>query len=265
MRQMGGLWSKLPVTAWTYLLGTIAISGLAWTSGFWSKDEILLAAQQTQPFVFTVLALTAGMTSFYMFRTFFMTFCGSYRGTAHVHHEDPVMTLPLLVLAVPSVLIGWAVSGINPAWPTFPDIMVASAPSHLHHHAPGFFTAIANQSQLIGLAGLLVAYVLYVLSPGLLSQNWLKRGLAPFYALSQGKWFFDELLQGLVEFGYMGVARVSALFDSLVVDGLVRGTASTVKASGAVLRRVHSGAVQTYVAVMLLSVLVLLYIVLRVA
>jgi proton-translocating NADH-quinone oxidoreductase chain L len=265
MRKMGGLWSKLPVTAWTYLLGTIAISGLAWTSGFWSKDEILLAAQQSQPWVFNVLALTAGMTSFYMFRTFFMTFCGKYRGEAHVHHEDAVMTMPLLVLAVPSVLVGWAVSGINPTWLSFPDLLVSSAPSHLHHHAPGFFTAIANQSQLIGLTGLAFAYWLYILSPGFLSQGWLKALLSPFYALSQGKWFFDDMLQGIVEFGYMGVARVSALFDSLVVDGLVRGTANTVKASGSVLRQVQSGAVQTYLAVMILSVLALLYVVLRVA
>mgnify|MGYP006241906569 FL=1 len=130
MRLMGGLRKKMPITAITFLIGCIAISGIPPLAGFWSKDEILGQAFGTFPILWVVGFLTAGMTAFYMFRLYFLTFEGEFRGNDeamqanlmaaagkavdedHAHHagtlhESPwPMTLPLVVLAVPSVLIG---------------------------------------------------------------------------------------------------------------------------------------------------------------
>lgn len=250
MRQMGGLWSKLPVTAWTYLIGTIAISGLAWTSGFWSKDEILLGAQAANPYVFYTLVITAGLTSFYMFRTFFLTFTGTYRGSAHVHHEDPVMTTPLAILAVPSLLIGGGLAL------SFGQYLVA--PGHHPHLAEAleFFTPVGITSQVVGLTGLLAATALY--SPkAIFSASWFEEKFPSYHTLFVNKWFFDDIYKGLMDGGYLAFARFSSVFDRVVIDGAVHGSAKLVQSSGAALRVLQSGRVQTYVALLGTAVVLL--------
>jgi proton-translocating NADH-quinone oxidoreductase chain L len=262
MTKMGGLWSKLPVTAITYLIGTIAISGLFWTSGFWSKDEILLAAQASpHGWVYGVLAATAGVTAFYMFRTFFLTFCGTYRGEAHVHHEDPVMTTPLLVLAVPSAIAGLLLAGVFPGLPSVGAYLAPpiTAVSHQAHHAvtglAAFVTPMGIRSQVIGLMGLALAFLLYVAQPALRSA--IKRPFASLHTLFSNKWYFDDVFQGLIEGGYLMVAQVSSAFDRFVIDGTVHTVAASVSATGTLLRRIQSGRVQTYVMVLAVSLLVL--------
>lgn len=261
MRKMGGLFGQLPLTAWTYLIGTVAISGLFWTSGYWSKDEILLAAQQNHPVVYTILAATAGLTAFYMFRTFFLTFTGAYRGEAHVHQESPVMVWPLVVLAVPSALIGLVLSGVFPGLPTFAGLLpTPTSADALHHatavgHAVGhgsglglLFTPVGLTSQAIGLAGLLLAFLFYG-KPGL-PRQWVKRLLPGTHALLTNRWYVDDIYQGLVEGGYLFVANASAAIDRYLVDGLVNGVAQGVSGTGAALRYLQSGRVQTYLALL---------------
>ncbi|MEW6324142.1 MAG: NADH-quinone oxidoreductase subunit L, partial [Nitrospirota bacterium] len=108
IRKMGGLWSKIPVTAWTFLIGTIAIAGIPPFAGFWSKDEILEAALHHSPLLWLLGLVAAFMTAFYMFRLFFVTFRGASRLTHeaehHLHESPPVMTVPLMALAALSVL-----------------------------------------------------------------------------------------------------------------------------------------------------------------
>ena len=110
IRQMGGLRKKMPITYLTFLIGTLAITGFPFLSGFFSKDEILMSAFAHNPLVFGLSLVSAGITGFYMFRMFFVTFHGTYRNTHHAYdkvHESPLlMTLPLLVLAVLSVVGG---------------------------------------------------------------------------------------------------------------------------------------------------------------
>jgi proton-translocating NADH-quinone oxidoreductase chain L len=262
MRKMGGLFKKLPVTAWTYLIGTVAISGLAWTSGFWSKDEILLAAKGHAPWVFTLLAITAGMTSFYMFRTFILTFLGAYRGEAHVHPENPVMTMPLVVLAVPSLFIGMALGGVFPNLPSFAGVI--NLPMLLGHgdpaHAPAFFSEVGNLSQMIGLSGAVLSFLCFLGMPQLLNNPFSKAILAPFKGLFANKWFFDDLVVALSDFGFTkGLAPFLSWFDSFIVDGLVRGSAVCVRSSGELVRKVQmNGAIQTYVLSLLAGLLFLL-------
>jgi NAD(P)H-quinone oxidoreductase subunit 5 len=267
MRKMGGLAKKLPVTHLTYLIGTIAISGLFWFSGFWSKDEILVGAQNVSPVIFWTLSATAGLTAFYMFRTYFMTFTGDYRGEAHVHHEDPVMVAPLAVLAIPSVFIGLMLSGVLEQFPAFAAYIHAPASAVAHHaagaahhgeHAPGFFTPVGIQSLIIGLTGLGLSYLFYGGKKPVLSAESVRKVFAPLYVLFSKKYYFDELYQGFVEKIYLPlVAGASARFDRSVIDGLVNLTGRTVASSGSAIRQLQSGKIQTYVAVLFFSVFVL--------
>jgi NAD(P)H-quinone oxidoreductase subunit 5 len=259
MRHMGGLWSKLPVTAITYLIGTIAISGLFLTSGFWSKDSILAGAQAYSKPIFWTLAATAGMTAFYMFRTFIMTFMGSYRGSAHVHHEMPVMVAPLAVLAVPSIAIGWALSGQS-FLPGFETLITGHLMHGGGHHAvaAGNFThtQIGWLSSGIGLTGALLAMAFYW-KPLNFVPGAIQKACMPVYTFFAKKWYFDEVYNAFVSKVYMVFANASSAFDKGVIDGLVTGVGSTIDASGGVARQLQSGRVQTYIAVIFFGLVVL--------
>src|SRR5262249_18506723 len=103
MRNMGGLKSKIPWTCWTMFCASLAIAGFPFTSGFFSKEAILAAANHHAPWMFWLGTLTAGMTAFYVFRAWCMTFLGSYRGHEHPHESPPSMLGPLAILAVLSI------------------------------------------------------------------------------------------------------------------------------------------------------------------
>ncbi|MBX2859716.1 MAG: NADH-quinone oxidoreductase subunit L [Vampirovibrio sp.] len=258
MRKMGGLMKKLPVTGWTYLAGTVAISGLAYTSGFWSKDEILVGAHDYSQIIYYVLLFTAGLTSFYMFRTYFMTFLGKYRGEAHVHHEDPVMVTPLAILAIPSLFIGALLSGIVfPGWPAFSQYIAYHVPGveHAAHHFDAF-SGIPLTSTIVALIGLFAAFFMYgpmrVIDPDM-----FRRLLAPLYNLSINKWYFDDIYDNFVENYCMVSAKVSSWFDRTVIDGLVNGTALMVMSGGSGMRQLQSGKVQVYLGALFFSVFIL--------
>lgn len=258
MRQMGGLAKKLPVTHITYLIGTVAISGLLYTSGFWSKDEILAGAKEYSPFIYWSLFITAGMTAFYMFRTYFLTFWGEYRGKAHVHHEDPVMTTPLVVLAVPSLFIGLLMAGLqgNNLLPAFGEYIHYGHAHEAHHtFMQAVLSPIGIQSTLIGLAGLALAYFFYVVSPA--TPEKIKTLFAPLFTLFSKKWYFDDMYQNFVDKVYMTFAEGSAAFDRGGIDGLVNWTGKTVVGAGYGLRQMQSGQVQTYIAILFFSLVVL--------
>jgi len=267
MRQMGGLWKKLPITGTTYLIGTISISGMLWTSGFWSKDEILIGAQNFSPVIFWILAITAAVTSFYMFRTFFMTFTGTYRGTAHVHHESMVMVLPLVVLAVPSLFIGFLLSGsewlanVGIDFPSWASLILPPGAQHAsheaHHAAAGLFShsEVAMISIVLGLAGFAAATVMYF--KPIINPDWFRRGLAPLYNLFSHKWYFDELYSAFVRKVYLVFADASAQFDKGFIDGLVNVAGNTVMSTGTALRQLQTGKAQMYIATLFFGVVVL--------
>lgn len=258
MRKMGGLAKKLPITHIAYLIGTLAISGLFWTSGFWSKDEILLGAKAYSPVVYWNLAITAGLTSFYMFRTYFLTFWGKYRGEAHVHHEDTAMKWPLAVLAVPSAFIGLAMAGLNDVncLPAFGAYIRYGAHhgEHAHSFMDAAFSEVGLLSLVIGLIGAGLAVLFYVVAPSI--PEAIKK--APFtsaaFSLFSNKWYFDEMYQGFVDRIYLAFAQGSARFDKGGIDALVNGTGRSVMSTGYALRQLQSGKVQTYIAIMFFSV-----------
>ena len=286
LRRMGGLRRKMPVTAYTMLVGVLAISGFPLLSGWYSKDMILSAtlgyslADQRHVLLFALPLVTAALTAFYMFRLWFLAFAGEPRDK-HVYdhaHESPwVMTLPLVVLAVFSLGIGWG-------WPVWDA--EASALAHLLHEgqlpARADFTVahhLAEENHLVagGLAllaaaaGIALAYRMYAARPRTVADLAPPaRGVGGFVA---NKWYFDELYDALVRRPTVGLAFASAAadkrptdgtesrargLDAGTLDGLLNAVAELTGRAGTALRAVQTGRIRGYVLVLALTVVLLL-------
>ena len=254
MRAMGGLRRFMPLTYWTFLAGGLALAGFPLTAGFFSKDEILVGAWQAgYPVVAIVGWFVAFLTAFYTFRMIFLTFHGAARftGTGHTPHESPpVMTLPLVALAIPALLIGlvigWAPDdGVIHRWmePIFALPGVAAPPHELPSAALtwGGFAA----SSLLSLGGIALAYAIY--RSGALSAEALGARFAPVYHFLVHKWYVDEIYNA-------ALVRPLTAFTGLLwrwvdvgfIDGIVNGVAWTVGATAQRLRRVQTGVVSNY-------------------
>ncbi len=264
MRRMGGLKDKLPVTYWTFVIGSLTLAGFPLTAGFFSKDELLVAswsAGSLGQLLAVFGLLTALMTAFYSFRLVFGTFWGTYRGEAHghghgdahpIHEPSSTMTVPLVVLAVLSVAAGYF--GISEFLaPALPG-PVAHAPAA--HHGPAA-RGIMLAATLMGLIGIAAAYYVYVKAPGLpdrLAQQWQK-----FYRLSLNKWFVDEAYDRTVVRPTFALAdRLWQRVDVAVIDGAVNGVGRAVAWWGWLLRLFQSGQTQHYALGMALGAVVIL-------
>jgi len=258
MRRMGGLKDKLPVTYWTMLVGSLALAGFPLTAGFFSKDEILVSAwlaSKLGKMLALVGLVTAFMTAFYSFRLLFVAFWGESRVTAghadHIHEPSPTMTIPLIILAVLSILTGYL--GI----PQFLAPVLPRPEGMAVPHADPAAAGIMLLATLMGLGGIATAYLAYVKSPGLpqqLADQWRN-----VYALSLNKWYVDELYDRL--FVRPTVALASGLWkivDVEVIDAMVNGVASATVLWGRALRLVQSGEVQHYALAMALGAVVIL-------
>jgi NADH-quinone oxidoreductase subunit L len=258
MRYMGGLKDKLPVTYWTFVIGSLALAGFPFTAGFFSKDELLLASWMSGGLgkTLTVLGLlTAMMTAFYSFRLVFVTFWGESRvdphHAGHVHEPSKTMTVPLLILAVLSILTGYI--GIPEfLQPAFPHGEAAGG-----HHGGAEAWMIGGAATLLGLLGIGLAYVLYVRSPGLpdqLSEKWQS-----LYQLSLNKWYVDEAYdKTFVDPTFQVADKMWKEVDVKVIDGAVNGVARGIAWSGWVTRLVQSGETQNYALAMTVGAVMIL-------
>ncbi len=292
MFNMGGLRQKMPTTFWTFLIGGFALSGFPLvTAGFWSKDEILADAfANNHPIVFTVLALAALLTAFYTMRQITLTFLGEPRTEAARHaHETPwTMTLPLGVLSVFAVAVGWI--GIPEDFlgirfpPNFFHEFVGGTLAE-HPHAPEFSFVPLLVSVGVALGGLYIGYLTYRnVQAG--EPDPLKGVLGVVYTWMQNKFYFDELYDWafvrpsywLAEtFAYMIIDRqlidgilhtfgrvASSLgsifrnyFDTPVVNGFGDLVGESIKRFGANFRVVQTGRVQQYLVLALVNILAL--------
>jgi NADH-quinone oxidoreductase subunit L len=245
LRMMGGLRKKIPVTFVTLFCAAIAIAGVPPFSGFMSKDAILLAAHHHHPWMYWVGVATAAMTAFYVFRAIFMCFFGSYRGTAHPHESPISMTLPLGVLALLSLAGGYL------------DIPHYLEPMFGGEHAP-HDTSLVVISVIAGAAGILLAFLFYVIKPGL--ADGLSRAFGPVYRLVYDKYRVDELYDATIVHPMRDGSR-SLLwrgFDVGLIDGIVNGAGSLSRAIGGGLRHMQSGYIRRYAAWVVIGAIVLL-------
>jgi NADH-quinone oxidoreductase subunit L len=287
MRKMGGLRKKIPITFYTLLAATLAISGVPGLAGFFSKDEILwqsFSSSHGSTFLWGIGWITAGMTAFYMFRLLFMTFAGPSRvdhEVEHHIHESPwTMLGPLTVLAALSVVGGY----LNWPFESFGKFLepVFENPSVVHAEASSQSTEmlLMGLSIAIALAGIGVAYAFYVKREATKERLAAAPGTAETILLN--KYYVDELYDalfvnrtkdlgnGLAAFD-MGVvdgavngagwltrtsATISRLWDEWVVDGIVNVVAYATKLMGYVALLVQTGLVQSYALLIVLGVLI---------
>jgi NADH-quinone oxidoreductase subunit L len=257
MRRMGGLKDKLPVTYWTFVIGSLALAGFPLTAGFFSKDDLLVSAWSSGPLgqVLTVFGLlTALMTAFYSFRLVFVTFWGPSRvdhhHAAHVHEPSQTMTIPLIILAILSIVTGYL--GI----PGFLEPMFATGQGEASHHGSGAIgiMVLATAMGLLGIAGAYYAYVLHPTLPDRWAEQW-----KAVYQLSLNKWYFDEAYdRSVVRPTFTAAAELWKRVDVAVIDGAVNGVARAVAWSGWFLRLLQSGQTQHYALGMALGAVVML-------
>ena len=258
IRRMGGLKDKLPITYWTFVIGSLALAGFPLTAGFFSKDEILIGAWTAGPLgrTLTVVGLlTAFLTAFYSFRLVFVAFWGPSRVDPHVarqvHEPSPTMTMPLIVLAALAIVTGYlGIPGfLSPALPGPMSLLPA-------HEGPATF-AIMALATVMGLGGIALAYVFYVLKPALpsvIAQQW-----SSLYAGSLHKWYVDELYEAWFVRPTIEAANdLWQWIDMRVIDAAVNGVAGSINLWSRALRLIQSGEVQHYALAMALGAVVIL-------
>jgi len=275
MRRMGGLAKKIPHTYRTMLIGAIAISGIPPLAGFFSKDEILAESFKLGfQWVWAIGVVVAIMTAFYMFRLIGLTFWGESRVDHHTEpkiHESPrVMTIPLWLLAIPSILLGIVLTWPGPPLGPLFGVEGTGTLHHwlepvfhgglelLHHEAAhfellGIDGVLILLSVAVAVAGMLAAWRLFGVEIGPLRRRGkpeVVRALSarvPFlYRASLNKWWFDELNDLL--FIRIGGRVAAALwwFDREIVDGIVNGVGQLTRGAGRGLARIQTGRVQNY-------------------
>ena len=256
MHRMGGLKDKLPVTYWTFVVGSLALAGFPLTSGFFSKDDLLISAWSAGPLgqCLTVLGLiTALMTAFYSFRLVFVTFWGPSHvdphHADHIHESPKTMTLPLIILAMLSIVTGYL--GI----PEFLGPMFDThAGGAAHEGGAGIsIMVVATAMGLIGIAG---AYYVYVLNPTLPDR--FARQWQSLYRGSLNKWYVDEAYdRTIVRPTLFAATELWKRVDVNVVDGAVNGVARAIAWGGWLLRLLQSGQAQHYALGMALGAVAL--------
>jgi NADH-quinone oxidoreductase subunit L len=282
MREMGGLKKYMPVTFWTFAIGSAALAGIPPFAGFWSKDEIISTAfHQGKYALWAVSALTAILTAFYMMRAVLLTFYGAYRGHAHPHEQSGTITGPLIVLAFLSCTVGFLnATALNIHH--FTDWVHIGAVEH-----EPFNYGFAALSVLGALLGIAAGYRLY--------SRWRDReplrALGRGYVVLENKYYLDDLywygivrpirdnvsaavywtnqyvIDGVVN-GIAWLTRKTAIavnaFDRVVIDGIINGLGRTTDVFGGFLRYLQSGNVQRYAAFLFAGMVIAAIIVTRV-
>ena len=280
--EMGGLYPKMKITAITFIVASLSISGIFPLSGFWSKDEILAVAGHYHNPVFLIVGvLVAGMTAFYMFRLCFVTFFGKPQDQEkydHAHESPKTMTIPLMVLAFLSIFAGWV--GIPWLKHGYSSFVYHHQP---HHVEPNYILMIV--STVVALSGIYLAYAMYYKKS--ISAEKLKEKFAFPYKVLYNKYYFDELYNaviinpllrlcnflfkkldvGVVDWLVNGtgsftvfLSDVKEWFDSHIVDGAVNGLAHVTRGMGSGLRKIQTGQVQNYAFVIFFGlVLIILF------
>ena len=269
MRKMGALKNKLPITYMTMLLGTFAISGIPFFSGFFSKDEILWKAYSSPlggPWLWGVGLLTAGLTAFYMFRMIYLTFHGESRVDSHTAehvHESPLsMTIPLMILAILAVIGGFF--GVPHVFHLIPNGM--------EYYFQGFFAEIPSGHGTVStewtLMGVSVAFALLawffasrLYHSGFDIASGLRSKWESLYQLSLNKWYVDELYNAVIiqPVRLFSTHILWRLFDQNVIDRAVNTTADVARTVGNSIRPLQNGLTQNYALIFTLGTFLILW------
>jgi NADH-quinone oxidoreductase subunit L len=265
MRKMGGLRKYLPVTYPVFLVGAIAIAGVPFLSGFFSKDAILTHAfAEGQYFIWALGVMGAVLTAFYMFRLIFLTFFGEERldqhAKAHLHESPPVMTVPLVILAFFSVVAGYV--GLPLVFGEKANLFSRFLEPVIHAGHEGGL-GISTEwlliliSVAVSLCGIFVAYIFYLRSPRV--PHRLVARFPALYKLLYRKYYVDEIYNAVLVNPMLKASdAVYRNFDLKVIDGTINGTAGAAGFSGRALAYLQTGEVKDYALAILLGVVIFL-------
>ena len=263
MFEMGGLRRRMPITFWAMILAGLSLSGIFPFAGFWSKDAIVASAYEEHLYVLFVMALlTVFLTAFYIFRAIFLAFTGEPRTEAarNATESPGIMTGPMLILALLSVVSGWV--GIPesfglPIRDYFAGFVRPSdfATETLQLEEHSFSFVLGGISVLVALLGIGLAYALYVQRPE--RSGALGRRFAPLHTFLDKGWYFDALYGATFVRAARWLGKVTNGFDRNVLGGLVGGVGRGAMRTGGLLQRLQSGGVQNYALFILLAVLVM--------
>jgi NADH-quinone oxidoreductase subunit L len=264
---MGGLFKKLPITWVVMLCGALALAGVPPFSGYYSKDSILDAAYSAGTAIgmygWVCGIITAGLTAFYIFRLFLLTFHGTSRAPKHVQehvHESPwVMIIPLIVLAIGACGSGYVLKtsfigdGFAAFWGSSIAVPEVSIMNNLEH--PALLSEIAPLA--VSFIGILTAFVFYVWAPSL--PVWLSQALGPLYRFLLNKWYFDELYDAILVRPTLRIAKFAWHYgDEQGIDGIPTLLASATSEASTQTVKLQTGSIALYAFIMLAGLLVFL-------
>nr|MCU0325599.1 NADH-quinone oxidoreductase subunit L [Spirosomataceae bacterium] len=268
IRKMGALWGKIKITAITFLIGTIAISGIPPFAGFFSKDDILAHVYEHNKLMYGFAVLGSMMTAFYMFRLFFVTFTGSFRGTHeqehHLHESPSNMTLPLIVLAVLSVIGGFmgvpeALGGsyildkfLEPLYEGSKAVLPSFGVHHLDHSTEYMLMGISVAAAVVSI---LFAYSKYNNGKNVPAEDSEITGLQK---VIYDKYYIDEAYWAVFVNPIKALSNVFAGLFEGIIDGIVNGVGSLVAGISNVARKAQAGSTGVYVFVMVIGIVVFL-------
>ena len=244
LQDMGGLRKYMPITHITFLIAALSIAGFPGFAGFFSKDEILVAAFEHNKLIYVIGVLVAGLTAFYMFRLYFGIFWGKDTKYEHEPHESPVsMTFPLVFLALMSIGAGYI---------HFSDYVTAdhmSFEAHLNY-------PLAAIAVGVGLIGILLAFVFYK-KPSSLPEK-VSQGFGSLYHWAYDKFYFDELYLFVTkEIIFKRISAPFAWFDKKVVDGTMNLIGNSTVSGSEKIKKIQSGRVQDYAFAFIAGIVVL--------
>jgi len=276
IRYMGGLRKYIPLTALTFLVGTLAIAGVPLLSGFFSKDSILAILYEEGYTVFWLVGLiTAGLTAFYMMRLYFLTFEGEtrmeYKVKSHIHESPGSMTIPLIILAVLSVIGGYL------GFPEFMGETIGIDDSNLierflqssiyqhefkiiEHRFFSHWTLALLSVVAVGL-GILISYFIYMVRPSVLNNISKSSGMSALYNWSYAKFYIDEFYQAVIIGPFNHFSSQLGVFDRFGIDGLVNGVSSLVQSFGRKVVSTQSGLLRYYATAMAVGAVIIILIV----
>ncbi|KYH04881.1 MULTISPECIES: NADH-quinone oxidoreductase subunit L [Chryseobacterium] len=270
MRFMGGLKKYIPLTHATFLIGTLAISGFPLLSGMISKDEILVAAFAKNPIYWVILFVLAAMTATYMFRLYYLTFHGEFRGTEeqkhHLHESPSNMTLPLIVLAILSVIGGFINLPHFIGHGHYAKLMEWLKPvltEQSYSQMEATLSGVPFNTEMILLAATVLMFftVWFIVRNTYVSKKKMavaEENYTGWEKLSAKKLYVDELYNALIVKTVEGLGRGGKMFDKGILDRFVNFVGDGAEDSGKAMKRVQNGNVETYILIMSLAVGIIL-------
>ncbi|MEJ5227877.1 NADH-quinone oxidoreductase subunit L [Thermodesulfovibrio sp.] len=258
--KMGGLRKKMPITYLTFLIAALAISGIPGLSGFFSKDEILWFAYSSPKgygkILWILATITAALTAFYTFRILFVAFHGKFRGDEetlkHVHESPRVMTYPLIILAICSVLAGYL------SISSFLEPLLGEGISAMPKENQ---KVVVYGSVLAGVSGIFFAWYIYVIKPKIADVFYTKFQAA--YRLLWNKYYFDEIYNFLFVKPTLWISSnvVEKLTDKKLIEGIVNGIPALCNKAGKELSKLQTGYLQHYAILMVIGICIILFII----